>query len=76
LLSATGYAVSFDPLDQYKASVILHRDPAKAEESSSDPRTLHLRDTSHVAQSEISSIYRYDRVGLISAIEQKLAGRA
>lgn len=76
LLSATGYAVSFDPLDQHQASVILHRDPAKAEESSSDPRTLHLRDTSHVAQSDISSIYRYDRVGLISAIEQKLAGRA
>lgn len=76
LLSASGYAVSFDPLDQQQASIVLHRDAAKAGESVDDPRSLHLRDTSHVVSREVASIYRYDRIGLISAIEEKLAGRA
>lgn len=76
LLSASGYAVSFDPLDQQQASIVLHRDPAKAGESVEDPRSLHLRDTSHVVSRDVPSIYRYDRIGLISAIEEKLAGRA
>ncbi len=76
LLSASGYAVSFDGKDQPKADVVLHRDVDKAGEGLSDPRTLHLRDTSHVTDRNVSSIYRYDRIGLISAIEEKLAGRA
>lgn len=76
LLTASGYAVSFDTKDQHQAAVVLHRDPAKAEESAADPRALHLRDTSHVVHRDVPSIYRYDRVGLISAIEEKLAGRA
>jgi two-component system, chemotaxis family, sensor kinase CheA len=76
LLTASGYAVSFDSKDAQQAAVVLHRDGANAGDAEGDPRTLHLRDTSHVTDREVSSIYRYDRVGLISAIEEKLAGRA
>lgn len=72
LLAASGYAVSFDPVDQHSAAVVLNR----TDESSSDPRALNLRDTSHVVSRDVASIYRYDRVGLISAIEAKLAGSA
>jgi two-component system chemotaxis sensor kinase CheA len=73
LLSASGYDVSFDPNDQTDAAVVLHRDMARVSESAADPRALHLRDSSHVVDQTMPSIYRYDRVGLISAIEQKLA---
>ena len=76
LLTASGYAVSFDEHDQSRAAIILHRDVAKAPERATDPRALHLRDSSHGLNEPIASIYRYDGVGLISAIEEKLAGRA
>jgi two-component system, chemotaxis family, sensor kinase CheA len=76
LLTASGYKVSFDPYDQTAAAVILHRDISSTDDKDDDPRALHLRDTSHATDRRVSSIYRYDRVGLISAIEQKLAGRA
>jgi two-component system, chemotaxis family, sensor kinase CheA len=76
LLSASGYTVSFDPLDQLEAAVVLHRDSTRELEFSDDARVLHLRDTSHITDSKHSSIYRYDRIGLISAIENKLAGGA
>jgi two-component system, chemotaxis family, sensor kinase CheA len=76
LLTASGYSVSFERMDQAQAAVVLHRDSAEPGASAADPRALHLRDTSHVSNKEVSSIYRYDRVGLISAIEEKLAGRA
>lgn len=75
LLTASGYAVSFDERDQSHAAIILHRDVAKAREQANDPRTLHLRDSSHSLSEPIASIYRYDGAGLISAIEEKLAGR-
>jgi two-component system, chemotaxis family, sensor kinase CheA len=73
LLSASGYNVSFNSSDQAAAAVVLHRDMARVSESATDPRALHLRDSSHVIDQSMPSIYRYDRVGLISAIEQKLA---
>ena len=76
LLAASGYAVSFDESDQSRAAIILHRDVAKAPERATDPRALHLRDSNHGLNEPIASIYRYDGVGLISAIEEKLAGRA
>jgi two-component system chemotaxis sensor kinase CheA len=75
LLTASGYAVSFDERDQSHAAIILHRDVAKAREQANDPRTLHLRDSNHSLSEPIASIYRYDGAGLISAIEEKLAGR-
>jgi hypothetical protein len=76
LLTASGYAVSFDEHDQPRAAIILQRDVAKARERATDPRTLHLRDSNHSLAEPIASIYRYDGVGLISAIEEKLAARA
>lgn len=76
LLTASGYTVSFDARDQPRAAVILHRDVANAPERATDPRTLHLRDSSHSLPEAIASIYRYDGVGLITAIEERLAGQA
>ena len=76
LLTASGYAVSFDEHDQSRAAIILQRDVAKARERATDPRTLHLRDSNHSLAEPIASIYRYDGVGLILAIEEKLAARA
>ncbi len=73
LLKASGYNVSFDPHDQPQAAVVLHRDD---DVPAGDARSLRLRDTSHNAFGATASIYRYDRVGLISAIEEKLAGSA
>ncbi len=73
LLRATGYRVSFDPKDRQQASVVLLREDTDAAD---DPKALRLRDTTHVMPGAVPSIYRYDRVGLISAIEAKLAGRA
>lgn len=76
LLTASGYAVSFDRNDQNRAAVVLHRDPERVGDLADDPRSLHLRDTNHVNSGAVASIYRYDRAGLISAIEAKLAWSA
>lgn len=76
LLTASGYTVSFDNRDQSRAAIILHRDASKARDRATDPRTLHLRDSKHSLTEPIASIYRYDGVGLISAIEEKLAVQA
>jgi two-component system, chemotaxis family, sensor kinase CheA len=70
LLTASGYKVSYDPADRDTAEVLLGREAAEA----SDARMLRLRDSSFVVPGEQPSIYRYDRIGLISAIEHKLAG--
>ena len=75
LLAASGYQVSFDDADRSDASVVLRCDVDNALDDP-DHRVLRLRDTNHVARGTASSIYRYDRVGLISAIEAKLAGGA
>ena len=76
LLTASGYSVSFNPKDSAQAAILLHRDVATASDAAVDPRALHLRDSRHAAPDNIASIYRYDRVGLISAIEEKLAVKA
>lgn len=74
LLTASGYAVSFDPADRGSASIVLSRDDKADETIAEDPRVLHLRQSGHPSASKVPSIYRYDRVGLLSAIESKLAG--
>lgn len=73
LLTASGYAVSFDRNDEAHAAIILHRDNLATGTDEDDPRLLHLRDSRHPVRDLAASIYRYDRVGLISAIEEKLA---
>jgi two-component system, chemotaxis family, sensor kinase CheA len=78
LLAASGYRVSFDATDRDAASVILSRSESEAQADAlgDDGRILRLRDSSHAAQGARSSIYRYDRVGLLSAIEAKISGVA
>jgi two-component system, chemotaxis family, sensor kinase CheA len=71
LLTASGYNVSFDEADRAAAAVILASEGDAAE---SDPRTVHLRSTVHAIAEQRASIYRYDRLGLMSAIEAKVAG--
>ena len=75
LLTASGYNVSFDPADRGTAAIVLSRDDICPDEpSANDARVLHLRRGAHSVNGNMSSIYRYDRVGLLSAIESKLAG--
>ena len=73
LLVASGYQVSFNPADRDQAAVVLNRLSDEAEDPDQDARILQLRDTSHARLGSHSSIYRYDRIGLISAIEAKLS---
>jgi two-component system, chemotaxis family, sensor kinase CheA len=76
LLVASGYNVSFEAADRESAAVVLSRGGDGQERPADDARILRLRDTSHPAADSRSSIYRYDRIGLISAIEAKLSGVA
>ena len=76
LLIASGYQVSFDVADRDQAAVVLSRAGNKDEGLDQDARILQLRDASHSSPGSRSSIYRYDRIGLISAIEAKLSGVA
>ena len=73
LLTASGYAVSFDRNDEAQAAIILLRDIASTGTALDDPRLLQLRDSRSPTHDLAASIYRYDRDGLISAIEEKLA---
>ena len=76
LLTASGYMVSFDAEDREQAAVVLSRSNDAEPAHHDDARLLLLRDTVHVKPDARSSIYRYDRIGLLSAIEAKLAGVA
>ena len=73
LLSASGYEVSFDPTDQSRAAVVL-ANGANTQKTVGDGRVVALRDSLQVKDEERGSIYRYDRLGLLSAIESKIAG--
>jgi two-component system, chemotaxis family, sensor kinase CheA len=75
LLAASGYEVSFNPNDLERAEIVLSRDSsAGAIHAHDDSRILRLRDSSFAPRDMGPSIYRYDRIGLISAIEDKLSG--
>lgn len=71
LLTASGYLVSFDEADRDSAAVIL---ASAGDDEAADSRTVRLRSTVHALAEQKASIYRYDRLALISAIEAKLAG--
>lgn len=73
LLSASGYEVSFDPTDQSRAAVVL-ANGANTQKTAGDGRVVALRDSLQVKDEERGSIYRYDRLGVLSAIESKIAG--
>lgn len=72
LLTASGYAVSFDDADRQNAAIVLCR--GNGSEDVDDVRTLRLRDSVHPSHTTCPSIYRYDRIGLLSAIQLKIAG--
>ncbi len=72
LLTASGYAVSFDENDRANAAIILTSSGEAT--SADDNRAVHLRSSVHAIGAQKASIYRYDRLALISAIEAKLAG--
>ncbi len=72
LLLASGYDVSFNPADRNAAAIVLKRDKAETKDVVDDARILHLRNSGFSAHGNVSSIYRYDRIGLLSAIESKL----
>ncbi len=75
LLSASGYEVSFNSNDRDRAEIVLSRESSKIDANANqDGRVLRLRDTSFAPREMGPSIYRYDRIGLISAIEDKLSG--
>ena len=74
LLTASGYQVSFDPADRGTASIVLSRDDITDDSDLQDGRVLQLRRGTHPANGNFASVYRYDRVGLLSAIESKLSG--
>jgi two-component system, chemotaxis family, sensor kinase CheA len=75
LLTASGYRVSFDEADRAIASVIL-TSATRIEPVVDDNRTVRLREAVRADDDQVASIYRYDRVGLMAAIESKLAGAA
>jgi two-component system, chemotaxis family, sensor kinase CheA len=73
LLTAAGYDVSFDESKRDAASVILVRDGASSPEMT-DGRVLRLRDSMNGGAETGPSIYRYDRIGLLSAIGARMGG--
>jgi two-component system, chemotaxis family, sensor kinase CheA len=72
LLSASGYRVSFDAADRDQAAIILSSSGEGV--TASDDRTVRLRSTVQAITDQKASIYRYDRLALMSAIEAKIAG--
>ncbi|MEQ1537299.1 MAG: ATP-binding protein [Sphingorhabdus sp.] len=73
LLKASGYRVSLDEADRATAAVIL-TSASRAEAAIDDNRTVRLREAVQANDDQVASIYRYDRVALMSAIESKMAG--
>jgi two-component system chemotaxis sensor kinase CheA len=76
MLKASGYEVSFDDGDQAGADLILNSHGAKQSSSNGDDRILQLRDDCFASADGVASVYRYDRIGILSAMTAKLAGRA
>jgi two-component system chemotaxis sensor kinase CheA len=74
LLQASGYRVSFDEADRKKAKVVI--DAEGASEQSPDDRTVSLREDLLPGATVAGTIYRYDRAGLMAAIQSKIAGAA
>jgi two-component system, chemotaxis family, sensor kinase CheA len=74
MLVAGGYDVSFDVKDRENAAVILCSDPAEIKGAIDDNRLLHLRSSALATMAKMDSVYRYDRVGIMSAMTAKLTG--
>lgn len=72
LLTASGYQVTFDDADRTNASVVLVRG-AMIENAQKDGRLIALRDTLQSPEDDQGSIYRYDRLALLDAIQTKIS---
>lgn len=72
LLTASGYQVTFDDADRANASVVLVRG-AVIENAQKDGRLIALRDTLQLPEDDQGSIYRYDRLALLDAIQSKIS---
>ncbi len=72
LLTASGYQVTFDDADRANASVVLVRG-AVIENAQKDGRLIALRDTLQSPEDDQGSIYRYDRLALLDAIQSKIS---
>jgi two-component system, chemotaxis family, sensor kinase CheA len=74
MLIASGYDVSFDDADKKGAAVILTSDNSPTNVSQNDSRLLQLRSSAMASVSNLGTVYRYDRVGIISAMAAKISG--
>jgi two-component system, chemotaxis family, sensor kinase CheA len=75
MLLASGYVVSFDDADQADADLILCSQAGSQKSANDDSRILQLRDQCFAPTDGIASVYRYDRIGILSAMTAKLTGR-
>ncbi len=76
LLEASGYQVSFDPSTRDHAALILMNERENDPQKPMADNVICLRETPYAHDLAQSSIYRYDRIGLFSAIDAKLMGKA
>lgn len=74
LLSAAGYKVSTDEQDAHHADVILSmEDSAANPELEQAANRVQLRHNLAANENRANSVYRYDRLGLLAAIESKIS---
>jgi two-component system chemotaxis sensor kinase CheA len=75
LLAAAGYRVTFEAADSKAADVVILREGDGSNIApATDARILRLRDAIQPAADQPGSIYRYDRIGLLSALGTKITG--
>jgi two-component system chemotaxis sensor kinase CheA len=75
LLETSGYRVAFQLAPGETASVVLAADDAPPGQAEAAP-VVRLRRRRAAAGQSDDSVYRYDRAGLLSALEAKTAGKA
>jgi two-component system, chemotaxis family, sensor kinase CheA len=73
MLTASGYDVCFDDPDDDIADIILVSAATQQNYTESDDRIVLLRDQGAGTTKGMSSVYRYDRIGLLSAMAAKLS---
>ncbi len=74
LLETSGYRVAFELAPGESASVVLSSDDAAPDRAEAAP-VVRLRRRRVASGAGDDSVYRYDRAGLLSALEAKTAGR-
>ena len=75
LIEASGYRVAFELAPGEQAAVVLSSDDEVASASAESAPVVRLRRRRVAAGTADDSVYRYDRAGLLSALDAKTAGR-